>query len=96
MLFRSGAMDLVTGAKKVVVATTHTNRGKPKIMKRCNLPLTGTKCVDVIVTELGLFEVTKNRLVLQEIQKQATLEEIKKFTNAEFDVSPDLKIMDDL
>ncbi len=91
-----GAMDLVAGAKKVVVATTHTNRGKPKIMNACNLPLTGTKCVDIIVTELGLFEVTEKGLILKERQKNATLEEIKENTDADYQVAPDLKIMDDI
>lgn len=91
-----GAMDLVTGAKKVIVATTHTNRGIPKIMQHCNLPLTGLKCVNTIVTELGLFEVTPNGLILKEIQKNATLEEIRENTDANFEVYPELRIMDEI
>lgn len=95
MVGMGGAMDLVTGAKKVIVATFHTNRGKPKILKRCNLPLTGAKCVDFIVTELGLFEITPSGMILREIQKSATIEEVWQNTEADFQVDSNLKIMDD-
>jgi 3-oxoacid CoA-transferase B subunit len=96
MVGMGGAMDLVTGAKKVIVATMHSNRGRPKILEKCELPLTGVRCVDFIVTELGLFEVTKSGLILKEIQKNATLKEIKDKTDAEFRVASDLETMDDI
>jgi len=88
-----GAMDLVTGAKKVIVAMEHTAKGKPKILKKCSLPLTGAKVVDMIITELGVFEVTDNGLVLKEISPGISIEDIKKVTEADFIVSKNLKIM---
>ncbi|MHA2002317.1 MAG: 3-oxoacid CoA-transferase subunit B [Promethearchaeota archaeon] len=91
-----GAMDLVSGAKNVIIATTHTNKkNESKILKKCTLPLTGAHIVTYIVTELGFFECTKDGLVLREIQKNATLEEIRERTEADYTVDPDLKIMDD-
>lgn len=90
-----GAMDLVTGAKQVIVAMFHTAKGSPKILKKCSLPLTGAKVVDIIITEFGLFEVTPDGLVLKEIQKNSSLDEIRKFTEADFEVSSQLKCMDD-
>lgn len=89
-----GAMDLVCGAKKVIVAMQHTGKGKPKILKKCALPLTAKNEVDLIVTELGVFEVTKDGLVLREIQKDTTIDEIKSVTEADFIIDENLKIMD--
>lgn len=91
-----GAMDLVTGAKNVIVAMTHTNKGESKILKRCALPLTGKGVVKFIVTELGFFEVVPQGLLLREVQRNATVEQIKLQTEAEFIISRDLKIMDDV
>ncbi|UYP46318.1 hypothetical protein NEF87_002603 [Candidatus Lokiarchaeum ossiferum] len=90
-----GAMDLVTGAKQVIVAMFHTAKGSPKILKKCSLPLTGAKVVDKIITEFGLFEVTPQGLILKEIQKDSSLDEIRKYTEADYQVSPQLKRMDD-
>jgi acetate CoA/acetoacetate CoA-transferase beta subunit len=89
-----GAMDLVTGAKKVIVAMQHTGKGEPKILKRCRLPLTAKAEVDLIVTELCVIEVTKQGLVLKEIHKETTVEEVKSLTEAELIVSDDLKVME--
>ncbi len=77
-----GAMDLVVGAKKVIIATTHTNKGKPKIKKRCTLPLTAYKEVDMIVTELAVMEVRDDGLHLLERHPNATIETIIEQTDA--------------
>ncbi|WP_043930853.1 3-oxoacid CoA-transferase subunit B [Bacillus sp. EB01] len=86
-----GAMDLVTGAKKVIVAMEHVAKnGSPKILKECRLPLTGVGIVDLIVTELAVFRVTDSGLILEELQNGATLEMVEEKTEASFMVSPDL------
>ena len=73
-----GAMDLVAGAKRVIVAMEHaTKEGKPKILKKCSLPLTGVEVVDVIVTELCLIEVTDHGLVLREVRPDVTIERVQ-------------------
>ncbi|OPL09108.1 MAG: acetate CoA-transferase [delta proteobacterium ML8_F1] len=89
-----GAMDLVTGAKKVIVAMTHTAKGSIKIMKECNLPLTAKGQVDLIVTEMGVMEVTPRGLLLKEKNPEFTLEEIQKQTEARLIVSENLKDME--
>jgi 3-oxoacid CoA-transferase subunit B len=79
-----GAMDLVAGAKRVVIAMEHTTRdGGPKILKQCTLPLTGLKVVDLIVTELAVIEVTPRGLVLTEIAADTTVEQVREATGAE-------------
>jgi len=89
-----GAMDLVIGAKKVIVAMEHTAKGKPKILKECNLPLTAKGEVDMIVTEMGVMECTKDGLVLKEIAEGITIEEIMKVTEAKLIIDKDLKLME--
>ena len=88
-----GAMDLVVGAKKVIVAMEHTNKGKFKILKDCTLPLTATNQVNLIVTEMGVMEVTDKGLVLTEINEEFTVEDIKNATEAELIISENLKPM---
>lgn len=85
-------MDLVNGARKVVCVAEHcTKDGKPKIMKKCTYPLTGVNVVDVIITELAVFKVTEDGLLLTEIASDTTIEEIRSKTEADFIVSRDLK-----
>lgn len=87
-----GAMDLVVGAKKVIIAMTHTADGKPKILKECTLPFTATNQVDMIVTELGVMEVTSEGILLKEIAEGVTVEEIQNLTEANLIVSDELKV----
>ena len=87
-----GAMDLVGGAKRVVVVMEHTSKeGTPKLLKKCSLPLTGVKCVHMIVTELGVFEVDNGKLVLTERAEDVSVVDIRAKTEAEFLVSNSLK-----
>ena len=87
-----GAMDLVAGVKRVVVLMEHTAGGKPKLLHACTLPLTGAGVVDMVVTELGVFNITPAGVVLVDIAPGVTLDEIEAKTEASFTVSPDLKI----
>ena len=90
-----GAMDLVAGARRVIVTMEHTTReGQPKILKKCTLPLTGTKVVDTIVTEMAYIRVTKSGLVLEEVAPGCTAEEVQRATEATLLISPTLRTMD--
>lgn len=88
-----GAMDLLVGAKYVIVAMEHTAKGKPKILKKCRLPYTAVKCVNKIITEMCVLEVTDQGLLLTEYNPEYTLDQIREATEAELMVSPDLKSM---
>lgn len=85
-----GAMDLVGGAKQVIVAMMHTAKGNHKIMKECTLPLTGAGKVDKIITEMGVMQVTDKGLVLVEYNPEFTLEQIQEATEATLIVADDL------
>ncbi|MGK0256297.1 MAG: acetate CoA/acetoacetate CoA-transferase beta subunit [Arcobacteraceae bacterium] len=82
-----GAMDLVSGAKKVIIAMLHTAHGKPKILKRCTLPLTGKSVVDMIITELAVFEFINGKLYLTELMPNISLEDVKELTPASYEVA---------
>ncbi len=89
-----GAMDLVVGAKKVIIAMTHTAKGRPKILKKCQLPLTAAGEVNLIVTEMGVMEVTDKGLILTEIGPDVTVEDVKEATEAELIIADNLKKME--
>jgi 3-oxoacid CoA-transferase subunit B len=89
-----GAMDLVAGAKRVIIAMEHSTKdGEAKIVQKCSLPLTGVGVVDLIVTELGVIEVTPEGLMLRDVAPGVTAEEVQKATEPKLRVATDLKTM---
>ena len=88
-----GAMDLVVGAKRVIIAMEHTQKGAPKILHQCTLPLTAAGQVNMIITEMGVINVTEKGLVLVEKHPDFTVEEIKAATEADLIISENLKSM---
>jgi 3-oxoacid CoA-transferase subunit B len=90
-----GAMDLVAGARRVIVAMEHTTReGQPKILTKCTLPLTGVKVVDTIVTEMAYINVTPEGLVLEEVAPGLTADDVQRGTEPTLIISPNLKVME--
>jgi 3-oxoacid CoA-transferase subunit B len=90
-----GAMDLVAGARRVIIAMEHTTRdGKLKILKKCSLPLTGVKVVDTIVTEMAYIRVTPAGLVLEEVAPGLSAQDVQRATEPELTLSPTLKAME--
>ena len=89
-----GAMDLAVGAKRVFVTMEHVNKeGKPKILKKCSLPITGLKCINHIVTEYALIDVTPEGLVLRELAPGVTVEQVQKITEPTLKIAPDVREM---
>ena len=89
-----GAMDLVVGSKKVIIVMEHLSKNQIKIVKKCDLPLTAYKEVNMIITERCVFEVTPKGLVLKEINPMFTVDDIKSTVSADFTVSDNLKFME--
>ena len=89
-----GAMDLVVGAKKVIVAMQHTNKGKHKILEECTLPYTAVNVVDMIVTEMGVMEITREGIKLTEIHPDYTVDQVQEATGPKLIISPNLKKME--
>lgn len=88
-----GAMDLLTGAKMVILAMEHTAKGNPKILKKCNLPLTAKGKVNLIVTEMGVMRISSNGIELIEINPEFKVEDVQAATEATLIISPELKSM---
>ena len=85
-----GAMDLVSGVKRVVVLMEHSAKGEPKLLKECTLPLTGKRVVDLVITDLAVFEIARRgetKMTLIELAPGVTLDEVKSLTEARFDVA---------
>jgi len=85
-----GAMDLVTGARRVIVAMTHTAKGEFKIVDQCTLPLTSVRCVDLVVTELAVLKPTSDGMVLQEVAPGVTVEQVQAATGTRLIVMGDV------
>ena len=90
-----GAMDLVEGAKEVIIAMTHTQKGNHKILEKCTLPLTAEHCVNLIVTEMGVMKVTDEGLVVTELHPDYTKEDIQAATGCKLIFAPDMKAMEE-
>lgn len=88
-----GAMDLLEGAKKIILTMEHTAKGNPKILKKCTLPLTAKGKVNMIITEMGVMEITPEGIVLTEINPEFTVEQVQEATEAKLIISKDLKPM---
>jgi 3-oxoacid CoA-transferase subunit B len=87
-----GGMDLAFNARRVIVATEHTTKdGKPKIVKECSVPMTAPECVDLIVTDVAVIEVTSKGLLLKELAPGWTVEEVQALTEPRLGIAPDLK-----
>jgi acetate CoA/acetoacetate CoA-transferase beta subunit len=88
-----GAMDLVTGARKVVVAMQHTAKGQPKLVKQVSLPLTSVRRIDLLVTEMAVIAFPQGRATLLETAPGVSVDDVLAATEAQLDISPDLKPM---
>lgn len=90
-----GAMDLCTGCPEVIIVMLHTNKGKPKILKKCSLPLTAEKCVSKIITEIGVMEVREDGIWVVELHPDYTKEDIQAATECELHFDPNMKPMEE-
>lgn len=89
-----GGMDLVASAKRVVITMTHASKkGAPKLLKKCSLPLTSRKCVDRVITEMAVFDFKGGKMILREMAPGLTVDDIRKVTEAEFEVAKDVAVM---
>lgn len=88
-----GAMDLLVGAKRVIVGMEHTNYGSPKLLKKCTMPITAANVVNRVITEMGVFDIKANGMELIEINTDFSLDDIRASTEAEFSVADNLKPM---
>src|SRR5437899_346051 len=87
-----GAMDLVSGAKRVIVAMEQVAKdGSKKLLKHCRLPLTGKKCVNIVISELAVIDVTPQGLLLREVAPGVTPEDVQKVTEPKLRISPELR-----
>lgn len=89
-----GAMDLVVGAKRVILTMEHTQKGNHKILKECTLPLTAAGQVNMIITEMGVMDITPEGIVLRELHPEFTVEQVQEATGATLIIDPNLKQMD--
>ncbi|MBR5085609.1 MAG: CoA transferase subunit B [Muribaculaceae bacterium] len=89
-----GAMDLVVGAKRVILTMEHTQKGNHKILKECTLPLTAAGQVNMIITEMGVMDITPEGIVLRELHPEFTVEQVQEATGATLIIDPNLKPMD--
>lgn len=88
-----GAMDLCVGAKRCIVAMEHTAKGKAKILEKCTLPYTAVHCVNTVITEMGVIEVTDKGMLLTEINPEYTVDDVQKVTQAPLKIASDLRAM---
>ncbi len=88
-----GAMDLATGARRVIVAMQHVANGVSKVVRTCDLPLTSNRPIDLLVTDMAVFEVVRSRLIMKEIAPGLTLEDMRSATDARFETADDLVTM---
>lgn len=89
-----GAMDLVAGAQRVIVAMQHTDKkGNSKLLSECNLPLTGMNCIDRIVTDFGVIDINEGRFILKEVAPDLTAEDVVKATEGPMTIDDNVKIM---
>lgn len=90
-----GAMDLCTGCPKVIIVMLHTQKGNPKILKKCTLPLTAERCVSKIITEMGVMEVREDGIWVVELHPDYTKEDIQAATGCELHFDPNMKAMEE-
>lgn len=86
-----GAMDLVSGTKKIIITMEHLAKGNKKIFKKCKLPLTGERVVDLLITDMAVFTFNDGKMTLMEVAEDTTVDAVKAATDCDFEVAADLK-----